>query len=82
MPEIPNDTRPCTCGKLMILRWAGMVLTSYPAQYPTVWFCGECGDSEAGPTIMDVSPHYDDFIRWAEANKSVNEDLNSKEDML
>lgn len=54
-----TQTKPCQCGKKMILIPTGIVLTAYPPQYPHIWWC-KCGNEEfygniSGATQGDVT---------------------------
>ncbi len=64
-----QQTKPCQCGKKMILRKTGMCLTTYPAQYPTYWFCAGCGTREEGPTLRDKTDLEIETEAWEEANR-------------
>lgn len=65
--NIQPETKPCECGKLMILRGTGHILTSYPPQYPQVWYCGGCDRTEKGPTLQGrLPPSFMDD--WRQAN--------------
>ena len=65
---INNQTKQCTCGKLMILRFSGMTLAVYPAIHLTQWFCGGCGKTEIGPQIRDKTNEQIAMEEWEKAN--------------
>ena len=66
---IPDDTRPCPCGKKMILEFTGVCLTSLPIQYPTKWKCWGCLREDPGPTIVKRTADQLSMERWREANR-------------
>ena len=55
------------CGKQMILTGTGITLTSYPPQYPQVWWCG-CGHQEPGPTLRGKTEEEVRREAWERAN--------------
>ncbi len=61
-----GDTRPCGCGKKMILVSTGITLTSYPAQHPTLWKCYGCGAAEKGPIFQEQTTEQAQRQRWEE----------------
>jgi len=61
-------TKLCECGKKMILCGTGVVLLTYPGQYPQVWWCG-CGKSEPGPTLRGKTNEEARMEQWRLANK-------------
>lgn len=64
-----QETKICPkCGAKMIEVSTNNVLTSYPPQYPQIWWCG-CGYKEKGRTIRgrtSVELHRE---RWEKLNK-------------
>jgi len=67
----PATIHKCpACGKKMIRRSTGVVLTSYPAQYPWNWWCG-CGHSVEGGVEHAVFLPEDDIKRaWKKINQA------------
>lgn len=64
----PGLTKPCDCGKKMILVHTGEIHLTDPAQFPQEWWCGGCGKTEPGPTCRGKT---DDELRmeqWRAAN--------------
>ena len=65
-----EQTSPCSvCNKNRVKVSSGIVLCSYPAQYPWDWFCGQCNTRERGG--VDITMTIEDLNRkqWEEANK-------------
>ena len=63
-----NEKKLCEkCGKWMILTGTGRVLTSYPPQYPQVWWCG-CGHQEQGPILRGKTDEEMRREEWERAN--------------
>lgn len=65
------------CNKKMIKRFAGMVLLTYPAQYPWSWWCGGCnfyceGGVERGKIDEEIA-----LEQWKAAQE---EDREGRED--
>lgn len=56
------------CGKWAIKQSTGIVLTSYPPQYPMMWKCG-CGWSTSAGTIRGTTEEEVFNKQWEEANK-------------
>ena len=56
------------CGKRMIKRDTGIVLTSYPAQHPWNWWCG-CGHTEPGGVRRDQTEHEICMELWKQENE-------------
>ncbi len=73
MPRIPEHqkTKICRCGKNMILRFTGQCFCTYPAQYPTYYWCGGCENREDGPTVRDVSEHFTALEDWKRAQSPI-----------
>lgn len=65
---VKPETKSCACGKKMILIGTGMVLTSYPPVYPQKWWCGGCGNQEAGPSLRGETAEQQRMRLWKEAN--------------
>ncbi len=63
-----EETRQCRCGKTMIKCDDGIVLTSYPAQYPWHWWCGGCCFREKGGVRQGKTRDQLDQERWDAAN--------------
>ena len=63
-----QQTKPCECGKNMILRGTGRVLTTYPPQYPMDWFCAGCGARTVGPVIRGKTDEEVAIEDWERAN--------------
>ncbi len=63
-----ESTRPCNCGKLMILEGLGFALSSNPPQVPTRWHCYGCHQILKGPILVERNTS--DAERWAMANKA------------
>ena len=60
--------KPCpNCGKWMISTGTGIVLTSYPEQYPQIWWC-RCGHTEPAPTLHGMTEHERRLNQWEQAN--------------
>jgi hypothetical protein len=65
---MPAETKECPkCHKKMIMMSAGCVLTSYPPQYPMLWWCG-CGHTETGPTIRGKTDEELRREEWEKVN--------------
>lgn len=64
MPE----TKPCSCGKKMLLVDTGVCYPSYPAQYPQEWHCG-CGRREAAGIRMESTADERFMELWEKANE-------------
>jgi hypothetical protein len=63
------DTKICNkCGKNMIKVGTGVVLTSYPAQYPQKWWC-KCGNEEKAETLRGKTEEEILSGNWEDANK-------------
>jgi len=62
--ELTTETKPCECGKKMILRRLNHVLATYPPQYPQEWWCGGCGRTENGPTLRGMTKEEMDMKEW------------------
>ena len=60
------ETKPCKCGKKMIKRYGGMLLT-YPTQLCYDWWCG-CGHTETGGTETQKTEEEILKEKWEEAN--------------
>lgn len=53
--DVPAEPMPCDkCGKNMIRRYTGQMMTSYPPQEPWVWWCA-CGMQKPGGVIVEKS---------------------------
>jgi hypothetical protein len=58
----------CTkCSKQMIKTGTGIVLTSYPPQYPQKWWCG-CGHEEPAETIWGTTVEESNRNEWNRLN--------------
>ena len=67
MPK--DELKKCPkCGKNMIKRDTGMVLTSYPAQHTWYWWCGGCKHTETGGVRRDLTEEEFSQKLWEEAN--------------
>ncbi len=57
------------CQKKMIKRSTGLVLASYPPQYPQEWWCG-CGHKEPAETLRGKTD--EEYVReeWERINES------------
>ena len=68
MSEQP--TKLCECGKNMVLRGRTPMMSfpTYPAQYPTNWYCAGCNMSIDGPTIVGATEQYMADEEWRRAN--------------
>jgi hypothetical protein len=62
-----ESTRPCFCGKVMILENVGFVLPTHPPQVPTRWHCYGCHQTLKGPTLVERNTS--DEERWKLANR-------------
>lgn len=62
------DTKPCECGKKMILCYKGYVLDSYPVIDPWQWWCGGCDRVEDAPSVRDRTQGQVDMDRWKAVN--------------
>ena len=62
-----EQTRPCDCGKLMVLETANIVLTTIPPQTPTLWRCYGCGSAISDGTKFLPMPETD-RERWNRIN--------------
>ena len=56
------------CGKKMIKRYTGQVLTSYPPQYPWYWWCG-CGETRDGGIEQGKTEEQLAKEEWEKANE-------------
>lgn len=63
-----TETKPCQCGKKMILISTGIVLTCYPPIYPRIWWCGGCGAKEEGTPVRGETVEGKNMRLWKEAN--------------
>jgi len=62
------ETKTCPdCGRLMIRISDGRCLTSYPTQYPMIWWCN-CGHHENAGTDHDKTAERIQLERWAAVN--------------
>jgi len=59
------------CGKKMIQRFTGVVLCTYPAQYPWDWWCG-CGHKEKGGVTRGKTEEEIAREEWEALNQSGN----------
>lgn len=64
-----RETKPCKCGKKMILISSGTILFTYPAQHPQEWFCDGCGHKEKGPTLRGMTKDEIDRDAWEQTNQ-------------
>jgi hypothetical protein len=63
-----HETKPCTCGKLMVRVQTGQALMTYPARYRMMWWC-KCGRTfDAGEVVPKTSLEVLEEI-WLEANQ-------------
>lgn len=62
-----TQTRPCECGKKMILRSVGAALLVYPVQQPQVWWCGGCGRIEEAPPFRARTIEAAEMYHWEQA---------------
>lgn len=58
----------CECGKWMIKRSTGIVLTSYPPQYPMMWWCA-CGKTKDAETVYGKTDEQIAKEEWDKANE-------------
>jgi len=62
------ETKICPkCQKKMIKRSTGIVLSSYPQQYPMMWWCG-CGHQEPAETIQGKTDEQVSREEWERIN--------------
>ena len=64
MSEDSNNKVCSECGKRMIKTRTGVILATYPAQYPQMWWCG-CGHTEEAETLWGKTRRE----MWEELNK-------------
>lgn len=62
-------TKPCECGKRMILVETGLVLASIPERYVREWWCGGCGRKETAPPRVAENKDAVEYRRWESANR-------------
>jgi hypothetical protein len=62
------DNKKCKCGKIMIKRYTGFALTSYPPQYPWYWWC-KCGNTLTGSVDIGKTEEELYEMAWEELNK-------------
>ena len=68
MPAFEGNNMICKqCGKKMIKRDIGIVLTSCPPQYSWYWWCG-CGHIEEGGTRRGKTEEEMYLELWAQKN--------------
>lgn len=68
--DFPGDTKPCECGKIAVMYYTGMQLTSNPPQSCTEWRCYGCGRRSSGDPVRFIEKMRDqDRKIWEEANK-------------
>lgn len=74
MPEqikLKANTKPCQCGKRMILRTTDQILLSYPGRMKEEWWCGGCGQTEQiGGAVTGITKESMDMLTWKAANQS------------
>lgn len=63
------ETKPCGCGRKMILIDKPFALTTYPPQYPREWWCGGCGATAPAPNYVPPTMHEINQGKWEEANR-------------
>lgn len=61
-------TKPCECGKRMILRDSRLVILTHPAKVRSYWWCGQCGRTEQGPIRTCPSEQDNAFDEWQRVN--------------
>lgn len=62
------ETKECpNCGKQMIKTATGTVLTTYPAQYPMMWWCA-CGHQESAGVERGTTADERRREEWESAN--------------
>lgn len=61
------ETKPCGCGKKMILVALEGQLLTYPPQQSQAWWCYGCGAQESGPTIRYETKKEANRKRWEAA---------------
>ena len=66
-PEGMTLTKPCKCGKRMIVELYPRQQTS--VEVTTRWKCYGCGDWEDGPTLRNKSLEELQRDRWKHANE-------------
>lgn len=60
-------TKQCACGKLMIKRSTGHILSTHPPQFPMQWWCGGCGKTENSETIKSRREDAIIYEQWEKA---------------
>ena len=68
-------TKPCECGKRMILTETELVYMSDPPQYPLRWQCFGCGSTDAdAPVFRPFKSHMPtNEQRWRAAQSESSE---------
>ena len=56
-----------SCGRQMVRRYTGTVLTSYPAQYPWYWWCA-CGQTAEGGVERGLTEDEEARRSWQRLN--------------
>lgn len=65
------------CGKLMIRRWTGTELLTYPPGYPWYWWCG-CGHEEEGGVERAKTEEEIARKEWEALNREMKADVGQK----
>jgi len=69
-----TETKPCVCGKLMILKEVQAVrILSSSRRYPCIWWCGGCGNRLSSEPLRERPRPDTDMYAWEEANRAVKE---------
>ena len=70
-----SNSKLCpNCGKKMIKVGTGIVLTSYPPQYPQTWWCG-CGHEEPAETLTEKTEYHLNLEEWNKINREKEDDF-------
>lgn len=64
-------TKPCECGRVMILQQPDTVYLFDPPKYPLQWVCYGCGSVDTNAPVFVPYPRHNptDLQRWRLANK-------------
>jgi len=63
------NTKPCTCGKIMILVPRSIANLSYPIQIQETWVCHGCGNTEEGPVHRAETNEEIERRAWEQAQR-------------
>ena len=68
MGEDSNNKVCPECGKRMIKTGTGVILATYPAQHPQMWWCG-CGHAEEAETLRGKTVEQLRREEWEDLNR-------------